>query len=261
MNGLPFEIMVPFFEVKSAEDDKLIVEGYAATFYNRDRQGDIIDPHAFDESIQAYMQNPVLLAFHDKKRPIGLVKEAHIDEKGLYIVAEIPDTPDPHLAGIRKQIKDGVLRNFSIGGYFYRQKSANSYRLYKVDLTEISVVSVPANPLASFTVQKALELPLETKEIPAFEVSEPVAFHLQDEHNTFKVQVEVEGERTSDFVSYLTGVKTSGYKSFAFEIETKSIDELNQRLQQLEHIANRTNVTCYVKTSKEVDEHWKEGTQ
>lgn len=259
---IAFEVIAPFIEVKSLEDGTVRVAGYASTFENTDRHGDIIAPNAFDETMEKYMRNPVLLAFHDHKKPLGKVTEAHIDENGLFVVAEIPSTPNTELAAIRKQVQDGILTTFSIGGYFHREKSGSG-KIMKVELIEISVVAIPANPRAEFTVQKAFEMaerkdfmPMEYGNILS-EAKSTLEAIMQPEVKMPPVCVKVEGQGTGAFIGYLTGFPAHGRKSAEFSIEANDVEELRGRLQQIEEYVKRTGVKAMIHIPRSV-EAWME---
>jgi HK97 family phage prohead protease len=147
-----------------------IITGYAST-PTLDRYNDVVDPVAFSDSIvNSYKKNPIVLFQHDQYRPIGKATYMAIDSKGLYIEAVIVDDV------IEPKIKAGILRAFSIG-YIpkeveYRNEKGelldeeedifeilfgNTKRTIKqLDLVENSVVSIPANPDALFTMEKSL---------------------------------------------------------------------------------------------------------
>lgn len=261
---IAFEVIAPFIEVKSLEDGTVRIAGYASTFENTDRHGDIIAPTAFDETMEKYMRNPVLLAFHDHKKPLGKIVEAHIDENGLYVVAEIPTTPNAELAAIRKQVQDGILSTFSIGGYFHREKSGSG-KVMKVELIEISVVAVPANPKAEFSVQKAFEMaekkdfqPIEYGNVLSQTKSTVEAF-MQPEITLPPVSVHVEGSGVGAFIGYLTGFPAHGRKTAEFKIEAGNIEELKGRLQQIEEYVKRTGVKALIHVPRSV-EVWMEET-
>jgi HK97 family phage prohead protease len=237
------------FEVKALEDGTLVISGYASTFGNIDRHGDIIDPSAFDETMERYMESSILLAFHNQKMPIGMVSEAHIDEKGLYVVGQIPESPDPQIQGVRKMIEKGILRSFSIGGYFHREKGTHGNVIRKVDLVEISVVSVPANPLASFSVQEGKEVrEIETKDMTM--EAKDVSFECwaPTQPPTLLAQIEVEGENTPVFLGYMTGIPIRGYKYYQFAVQAKSESELKNKLRSIENYVNRARVRAVVKS-------------
>ena len=129
------------------------IEWYAST-KDKDRMNDIVEPSAFEDTIKQYMTNPIVLLQHDMDKPIGNVIEASIDDKGLFIKARITEDTD----GVFSKLKNGVLRTFSI---WYRVKDFETEEntdaewnyvftniIKALELFEISLVSVPANPFA-----------------------------------------------------------------------------------------------------------------
>lgn len=150
--------------VKSIDGENYI-EGYAST-WNKDRDGDIIVPSAFDKTMDEYMTNPVILIDHVYRveNIIGKVVEFKIDEKGLWIKAMLIKPITDYAKQIIQNIIDGFLKTLSIGGYFERvQNVITSIRLY-----EISAVTIPANSECQFSMAKMLsdlkdEQPAEVK--------------------------------------------------------------------------------------------------
>ena len=138
------------------EDSSVIIEGYANTT-EKDRVGDIVLQEAWTKGgLDNYMQNPIVLAFHDHSKPIGQVVEHSIDNKGLKIVAKIFKVA----GNVFDFVKDGILRTFSVGFRVndadYHQET-DTFLIKDLELLEISVVSVPANASSVFSVRKALE--------------------------------------------------------------------------------------------------------
>ncbi len=126
-----------------------IIEGYANTA-TRDRVGDVCLPESFAKHLPTYLKNPVLLANHDWNDPCGVVLEAKITDKGLWIKARISDTR----ADIKTLIAEGCLRTLSIGYNEvladYDEATKTKY-IKELELLEISIVTVPANTEAMFT--------------------------------------------------------------------------------------------------------------
>lgn len=130
------------------------IEGYAST-KDKDRGKDIVEPSAFKSALDLYMTNPIVLLQHNADKPIGTVTEASIDDKGLYIKANITENED----NIFSKLKNGVIRAFSIG---YRVKDFSDEEvkdekwivtsfetvIKDLELFEISLVSIPMNPYA-----------------------------------------------------------------------------------------------------------------
>ena len=148
-----------------------LIKGYAST-NTKDRYDDIVEPEAFRKSIAtSYRKNPIILFQHKNDFPIGKAVDMRIDDQGLDVEGLIVDRD------IEPKIQAGILGTFSIGyipkSVEYRDKNGyvldpktDSERIWfeegitrhikELDLVEISVVSVPANPDALFTLQKSL---------------------------------------------------------------------------------------------------------
>lgn len=138
------------------EDNSLVIKGYASTI-NKDRVGDIIEKSAWTKgALSNYLKNPVILAYHDHKRPIGKMVDYSVDEVGLKITAKISKAA----GDITDLIKDGVLQAFSVG---VRVKEADydnatdTFLIKDVELHEVSVVAVPANQDSLFSIAKCFE--------------------------------------------------------------------------------------------------------
>ena len=138
---------------KENEDDSITVTGYAST-NDEDRDGDIILSSAWDSKcLEGYKRNPIILAFHRPDKPIGKAVEIETDSKGLRITARISKAA----GDIYSLIKEGVLSTFSIGFMAKDMEFDQSMMLFvikELELFEISVVSIPSNAFATFSVSK-----------------------------------------------------------------------------------------------------------
>ena len=147
----------------------LEIEWYAST-KDKDRGHDIVEPKAFENALATYMTNPVVLLQHKHDKPIGVVTEANIDNKWLYIKANITENTD----NVMSAIKNWVLRTFSIG-YWLKEwdyeveetvdenwKYDYTTTIKNLELYEISVVSVPMN---AYALMKSIEDCFEVKEV------------------------------------------------------------------------------------------------
>ena len=151
-----FNLTSNFKAIDENEDGSVNIKGYAST-NDQDRAGDIVDPKAWSKGgIGNYENNPIILFNHDYHNPIGKTTELGVDDRGLKINGKISKSAGK----IRDLIKEGVLGAFSVG---FRVKDADyieetdGYRIKDAELFEISVVSVPANQAATFSVAKAFD--------------------------------------------------------------------------------------------------------
>jgi len=122
--------------------DSIYIEGYASTT-DVDRQGDIVPASVWEAGLKNYLRNPIILAQHDHDDPVGRMVQHRIDSSGLWIKARISAA-----AEIYNLVKDGVLTAFSVGFRVLDAEYNAATELFvikKLELVEISVVSVPAN--------------------------------------------------------------------------------------------------------------------
>ena len=146
-----------FKTLGETDDGGLDIKGSAST-NAMDRAGDIIEPGAWTKSggLDNYKNNPILLFNHNYDRPIGRAKELNVGDNGLDITARISKSAGE----IKDLIKDGVLGAFSVG---FKVKDADyisetdGYKIKDAELFEVSVVSVPCNQNAVFSVSKSFD--------------------------------------------------------------------------------------------------------
>lgn len=135
------------FQMK-AEAER-IVEGYAATFGNKDGVGDIIMPGAFKDAL-AGGQVPKMLKQHDTHCVIGKWSEIREDSKGLYVRGELANTSDGN--DMYELVKMGAIDSLSIGYVVTDAEYDDDIRIIrKMNLWEVSFVTFPANEQARIT--------------------------------------------------------------------------------------------------------------
>lgn len=144
-------------------EEFVMIEGYANT-PSADRVRDVIPISTWQDpdALKSYLKNPIILAFHDHEKPIGKMEEYKVDANGLWIRAKISKIDEE----VFKSIKEGILKSFSVG---FRLKDIeydennDQWILTKLDLYEISVVSVPCNQDSVFSLAKSLSHESYTK--------------------------------------------------------------------------------------------------
>lgn len=143
------------------------ISGYFSTYDKTpDSYGDIVAPGAFTETIKKREESghPFPLCFnHDFSAVIGAVDSIKDTEKGPYIEAHFLDT---QLAqDVRKMLQSGAIYQFSFAYDVLgarqpdeaEKKNGVENVLTKLEVFEISVVTVPANQNAVATEVKAAE--------------------------------------------------------------------------------------------------------
>ena len=134
----------------------IYIEGYA-NFGVKDRAGDLIDPSVWSvgESLSNFKKNPILLFNHDYDEPIGKVEDIEPRSDGLFIRAKITSAAGK----VYKLISEGVLSTFSVGFRLLDAKwigETETFLITKVELLEISVVSVPCQQDSVFSLAKSM---------------------------------------------------------------------------------------------------------
>ena len=134
------------------DDGSMRIPGMASTS-DVDRDEEIISPKAFESSIDDFLsKNPVLLFQHGwSDMPLGKIEKAEIRPNGLWIDPVI--LPTTVGKDVMKLVNAGVLRHFSVG--FRAKKSefdeeTDIRTITDLELLEVSVVNIPANPEAVF---------------------------------------------------------------------------------------------------------------
>lgn len=152
----------PVLDIKALGDDGQI-NGYGAVFGNRDSYGDVILPGAFKRSLADHRRNksrPKMFWQHNPAEPIGSWVEVAEDDKGLLVTGQLNmDVQRGREA--HALLKAGDIDGLSIGYRVVKaseDETAAVMLLKELMLVEVSVVSQPANPLATVSAVKAAEL-------------------------------------------------------------------------------------------------------
>lgn len=152
------------FEIKSAieENGEMRIEGYAAIFNIPDepdwRVSDILLKGCFKKTLEERKSKVKLCFNHDLYNLIGRIDTLEEDSKGLRIVAYISSAEEK----LQKKISEKVYTEMSFGYQTiqaeYKEENGQSYRVIsEVKLWEVSVVSMPKHPLATFTEAKSAD--------------------------------------------------------------------------------------------------------
>lgn len=131
-------------------------EWYAST-KDLDRGRDVIMPEAFRNSIEQFMENPIIFLQHDSNKAIGTIIEATIDDVWLYVKGIVKTDKD----NIFQDLRTGVIKTMSFGYRITEYETIDTpdwvYRQINwLELFEVSLVSVPMNPKAKIKSKKEL---------------------------------------------------------------------------------------------------------
>lgn len=145
------------FKALSSEDGSVMIRGMASTI-DVDRAGDVIASEAWAKGgLENFLKNPIILFNHDYDRPIGRATKLSVTDQGLEMEAKISKSAP---ANVCELVKEGILGAFSVG---FRVKDADyiketdGLRIKDAELFEVSVVSVPCNQTATFSLAKSFD--------------------------------------------------------------------------------------------------------
>lgn len=120
--------------------------GYAAVFERADRGGDVVRAGAFTRRLGRRLEQVPLLWQHEPSRPIGRIEYLKEDRRGLRVIGRLSDGAAGREAAAL--LREGALKGLSFG---YRVRAASGERpreLTDLELVEISLVTMPMQPLA-----------------------------------------------------------------------------------------------------------------
>lgn len=149
-------------QVKAAEGGEGHISGYASVFGNKDSYGDVVIKGAFSSFLHKIsLSGKVVPVFYghnmeDPKANIGRVLSLSEDDYGLKFDAQLDLSGDTYGRIVYEQLKDGRLDSMSFGYQvldYSMEKDTTELR--ELELYEISVVPIPANPAAKVTEVKA----------------------------------------------------------------------------------------------------------
>lgn len=147
-------------------------EGYASTFGGEpDSYGDIIAAGAFAESLAEHAAKgtmPKMFWQHDAREPIGKWTAAAEDGKGLLVSGQL-NMGVQRAREAYELLKAGDIDGLSIGyrirsGGYVVDEETGTWTLTKLDLREVSIVSIGANENATIAAVKSERRVVEVTE-------------------------------------------------------------------------------------------------
>lgn len=156
MENMQYKMTLADVEWKDAgeQSDKLHIKAYACAFGNVDSWGDIIAPGAVDAFMKSEDFGRMAFCYqHDMREVIGVITDAGVDEKGMWIEADI--LPTTTGKDVQTLIRGGAIKEFSIG--YYADKCHFEKRdgytdqiriLDEITIIEVSPVTRAANDKA-----------------------------------------------------------------------------------------------------------------
>jgi HK97 family phage prohead protease len=211
MDNLLFKTTGENLEFKEVDDGFVHIKGYASTFGNVDRVGDVIEEGAFSMSLTERM--PKLLNQHNMTEPLGVIDRAYETEKGLIIEARMPKE-NSMVRDLLPLLKMGAIGDFSIG---FSVKDAemreDGIRILKeIDLWEVSIVTMPANAKAKIMHVKKLEQQIEDYQKKEVDMDEKIVDAIKAETISTKREFEQMLKETGVFTKKATVILASKFK-------------------------------------------------
>lgn len=140
-------------------------QGYGSVFNSVDRVGDRIIPGAYAETLSKFVADGFIGWGHDWNDPVATVDKAEERTKGLWIKATFHTHPEAQRARgiVRERMDRGKSMGLSIGYQALEWKWVKdegqdweTREITKIDLYEVSLVTVPAEPKARVSSIKGL---------------------------------------------------------------------------------------------------------
>ena len=233
------------FKTLGEDDDGSVnIKGYASTNAS-DRAGDCIDHEAWTKNggLENFKGNPIILFNHDYNRPIGRATSLEVNGKGLELGARISKSAGE----VKELIKDGVLGAFSVG---FRVKDADyiketdGYKIKDAELFEVSVVSVPCNQTAMFSIAKSFDSQSEYDEWKAEFSKETKQAHDMEAVKTDEIDAPQAVGKTTQQERHMSTEKTTpnaelDLKAFAEEVAKSTAAKI--AMQQAEQKAKEVS--------------------
>ena len=155
-----FNLTSTFKALNEDDDGGIYICGMASTA-DFDRAGDTISSEAWTKGgLSNFEKNPIILFNHDYNHPIGRATGLKVTDNGLELKAKISKNATVPSGNVSNLVKDGVLGAFSVG---FRVKDADyltetdGLKIKDAELFEVSVVSVPCNQSATFSLAKSFD--------------------------------------------------------------------------------------------------------
>ena len=136
------------------QSDVLHIRAYALAFGNVDSWGDIIAEGAVDKFLKSEDYSRMALCYqHDMREVIGVITDAGVDGKGMWIEADV--LPTTTGKDVQTLIRAGAVKEFSIGYYAdeYHFEKRDGFMqdiriLDAITIVEVSPVTRAANDKA-----------------------------------------------------------------------------------------------------------------
>ena len=238
------------FKSEAAEDGSVMVRGMAST-KEFDRAGDSILADAWTKGgLGNFEKNPIILFNHDYNKPIGRATKVTPTADGLHMEAKI----SKH-AECANLIKDGVLGAFSVG---FKVKDADylketdGLQIKDAELFEVSVVSVPCNQAATFSLAKSFDSDSDyedfKKTFKSEELSSSKEIDMSDVKNP-EIDLEAFAKKVAEETAAKIAMKQAEQKAVEEAQAAKAVEADNAKALEAETI--KSSIKSGIETGAE----------
>ena len=266
MTSIPISIKGDWSVVPN---ESRIIAGYASVI-EIDKHNQLIPKQTLEEGIKTLLDNPLysnLMVTHNNIQ-IGRILESygnlttHVDDNGLFIVAEIRDDLDV-ANQVWEMILNGELNSFSIAGeILLDHQECDDNKCYtvidKLNIFEVSVCKNPVNTSSGFVVI-ASDNVCNKSNIDSENMKEELDVQEKSEE---KVEEDTQDTEVKEVEKEEKEVEESAQEEESSDIEEKSddvdvktaIDSINREIEALKGIINEVVNPPEEKSEDEEDE-------
>lgn len=135
------------FNYKSIDEKNFLIQGVVGSDDTLDRHGDRINPKGW--ILENFLKNPVILLNHNSwSLPIGKALRVEPSDDGLIFDIQLSKTYEK-AKEVMGLIKEGIMNAWSVGFIVIEgQVPGSDYTINRMELLELSAVTIPANPNA-----------------------------------------------------------------------------------------------------------------
>ena len=199
-----------------------------------DRQNEIVKSDSYD--IEKFMQNPVMFFQHNSySLPIGLWVDYKVENKSLYLAGWFHEKTDEQgnelSKTVKEYVKDGIIKATSIGfraieNHTERIENKNILIYDKIDLIEVSVVTIGANPEALAKMKNYIGEQMDLTEKAGSVLSKANKENLISAMESIKKVLESAGKDEPENET----AKDYDNEIKELEIKINSLSEINEKL-------------------------------
>ena len=228
------------FKAFDEDDGSIHICGMAST-NTPDRAGDVIAAEAWSKGgLRNFEKNPIILFNHNYDKPIGRATGLKVTDNGLELKAKISKSAPE---GVAELVKEGILGAFSVG---FRVKDADyieetdGLKIKDAELFEVSVVSVPCNQAATFSLAKSFDSEQDyedfKKTFKSEEDSSSMETDMSEETQTPQVDLEAFAKKVAEETAAKIAMKQAEEKAAVEAAEKEAAQAQAAEAAQAEEI-------------------------